>query len=423
MPPRAQPDPALYTVHRTNLVNEVPPQGTVRVMVPCLHNHRKYCYSYKFINTHPSKTLKAGALVQFELKNSKASKKLIALTFLPDKADAPTTPDALERPAKVARPSLDTVVQPSTPVEASKVAIAQAIKSVETVLGNLYIAEKAAAERRDAGDDGAPWVVDLGYGVVGPHLGPQVGHLLQCTAKLRRAVALSRKRPEPAAPMERPLMDTPLLARHTAEQRQQRTLRALCMGGESSVMRDAWSVLGALAGWETNRVYDQYSGSQGMSQPGSNPLPAEDGEFVSFLLLLFGDRTQLPRSNSRVFNASDFNATGIMPNQSVLLTALVQQFNESEIVKHILADVERVAHPVLVQAFARLALICNVSQRKWTHIRLREFELVRRALGFRENPMCSFKKVQTEFGRLTKEIRDIMCHCCDDAGNVCVWVD
>ena len=54
------------------------------------------------------------------------------MSFLPDKADAPTTPDALERPAKVARPSLDTVVQPSTPVEASKVAIAQAIKSVET---------------------------------------------------------------------------------------------------------------------------------------------------------------------------------------------------------------------------------------------------------------------------------------------------
>jgi hypothetical protein len=223
--------------------------------------------------------------------------------------------------------------------------------------------------------------------------------------------------------MERPLMDTPLLAKHTAEQRQQRTLRALCMGGEFSVMRDAWSVLGALAGWETNRVYDQYSGPQGMSQPMSDPLPAEDGEFVSFFMLLFGDRTQLPRSSSRAFNASDFNAAGIMPNQSVLLTALVQQFNESEIVKHILADVERVAHPVLVQAFARLALICNVSQRKWTHIRLREFELVRSALGFRENPMCSFNKVLKEFGELTKEIRDIMHHCCDDVGNVCVWVD
>ena len=204
-------------------------------------------------------TLKAGALVQFKLKNSKTSKQLIALTFLPNKPDAPTTPDALERPAKVARPSLDTVLHPSRPVEASKVAIALAIKSIETVLENLYRAEKASAERRGASDDEAPWVFDLGYGVIGPHLGPQVGHLLQCTAKLRRAVALSRKRPEPAAPMERPLMDTPLLAKHTAEQRQQRTLRALCMGGEFSVMRDAWSVLGALAGWETNRVYDQYS--------------------------------------------------------------------------------------------------------------------------------------------------------------------
>ena len=124
MPPRAQSDDALYTVHRTYLVDDVPPQGTVRIMVPFLRNHREYCYSSKFINAHPSITLKAGALVQFKLKNSKTSKQLIALTFLPNKPDAPTTPDALERPAKVARSSLDTVLHPSRPVEASKVAIA-----------------------------------------------------------------------------------------------------------------------------------------------------------------------------------------------------------------------------------------------------------------------------------------------------------
>jgi hypothetical protein len=400
------------------------PGGTIKIIVPFVDETtfpgKHYGCSVRFKNSS-SRELAAGSFVKFDIdvKSDLICKPSSHAVAFPEELAATTSAPAgggADQPLKRAKPS------PAETFINTKSAIEEATSLIENILVDLRMArEKAQANQCDGDNSVLPWVFDLGYGVLGPHLGPVAGKLLRCAAELRRHIALSTKQIEPEIPPQKPSMNAELIVAFRSEERRRRTLCAQCAGGENSLMRNAWSVIEVLAGcWVDEESVDN-SGSMGMSDPGGDPLPRTDALLVGFLLLLFGDHTQLPSYKSSAFKSAAL--IGIMPNQSVVLKSLLQQFNESEILKHIQADVERATHPVLTEAFTRLALSTRIPVEKWNFSRKTEFELVRSVLGFRKNPMCVFSEVQKQFDELTKEIRAILHYCTDEKDNVCVWAD